>query len=285
MFEYVICVGAMKAGTTLLYYHLLEHPQIRTGHKKELAYFVDTEAPDKAEYDALFPEGEGLKLDITPFYLCHEPCIDRMRQILDPAKVAVIAILRDPVDRAFSQYRMRCAQDIEDVPFPQTLALEKQRTAGSLYDLRMYNYFMRSHYAPQVDKLYQTFPKENIRLYLFEDFVKDQQGCMDQVCDFLGISPIKARPMHTNKTVVHVKSRILDKFVAYIAGLVPKGLRTGWMRKLRRKVRDANERKDIKDSIDPAFEKELIELYRGDVVQLRDTYGVDVSKWKHFTHL
>ena len=59
MYEYMIGVGAMKAGTTLMYRQLLEHPQIRRGVRKSVDYFNITQAPSKAQYDALFAPGEG----------------------------------------------------------------------------------------------------------------------------------------------------------------------------------------------------------------------------------
>ena len=57
------------------------------------------------------------------------------------------------------------------------------------------------------------------------------------------------------------------------------------MGKLRRKVTAANERKDVKETIDPAFARRLTEYYREEVLRLRDEYGVDISKWKHFANL
>lgn len=282
MYEYLMGVGAMKAGTTLLYRQLLDHPQVRRGQRKSVDYFDVAQQPDKAEYDSLFAQGQGPKMDITPFYMYYAPSIQRMGQVLDPEKVAVVVLLRDPVERAFSHYRMRKSQDMEDQPFAATFDLEKERTARSYHDLQLFSYFTRGLYAGQLDRLYALFPKDNIRIYLFEEFIGNQQAWMDDICDFLGIDRVKVEDKHENKTVVKVKSRALANFVQKVACMVPKAMKRDWMRRLRRKVSNVNERKDVKERIDPAFEKKLVEYYKADVKRLKEEYGVDVSRWKHF---
>lgn len=285
MYEYMIGVGAMKAGTTLMYRQLLEHPQIRRGVRKSVDYFNITQAPSKAQYDALFAPGEGPKMDISPFYMYYAPSIERIAATLDPKRTAVVVLLRDPVERAFSHYRMRKSQNMEDQPFEATFELEASRTARSYHDLQLFSYFTRGLYAQQLDRLYALFPKENIRIYLFEEFIGHQQQWLDDLCGFLGIRRVPVQDMHENKTVVNVKSRALARLVEKIARLVPKSMKRRWMGKLRRKVTAANERKDVKETIDPAFARRLTEYYREEVLRLRDEYGVDISKWKHFANL
>ena len=280
MYEYMIGVGAMKAGTTLMYRQLLEHPQIRRGVRKSVDYFNITQAPSKAQYDALFAPGEGPKMDISPFYMYYAPSIERMAATLDPKRTAVVVLLRDPVERAFSHYRMRKSQNMEDQPFEATFELEASRTARSYHDLQLFSYFTRGLYAQQLDRLYALFPKENIRIYLFEEFIGHQQQWLDDLCGFLGIQRVLVQDMHENKTVVNVKSRALARLVEKIARLVPKSMKRRWMGKLRRKVTAANERKDVKETIDPAFARRLTEYYREEVLRLRDEYGGDSSIWR-----
>lgn len=285
MYEYLICAGQMKAGTTLLYDHLVRHPGIRKGQRKELHYFDTVEHPSKAEYDGLFAPGEGLKMDITPFYMYYAPSVERMAQTLDPSKVAVVVLLRDPVERAFSHYRMRKAQGMEDQPFEQCPALEPERTARGFHDLQLYSYFTRGLYVSQLDRLYQAFPRENVRVLLFEDFVRDQQRYVDEICDFVGLERVRVENLHSNKTVMRVKSRALAGLIGKLARMVPKSLRADWMRKLRRRLAAANECKGVEESIDPSFEQRLVAYYQQDVKELKDKYGLDVSKWRHFASM
>ena len=282
MYEYLICAGQMKAGTTLLYDHLVRHPGIRKGQRKELHYFDTVERPSKAQYDSLFAPGEGLKMDITPFYMYYAPSVERMAQTLDPGKVAVVVLLRDPVERAFSHYRMRKAQGMEDQPFEKCPELESERTARGFHDLQLYSYFSRGLYLNQLERLYRVFPRENVRVLLFEDFVRDQQRYVNEICDFVGLQRIRVESMHSNKTVTRVKSRTLAGLMKKLARVVPKSLRANWMRKLRRRLTCANERKGGEERIDPAFEQKLVAYYRHDVKELKDRYGLDVSKWEHF---
>jgi len=282
LFEYLIGAGIAKAGTTLLYDLLQKHPQIRRGNVKELHYFDYGEDHNKAAYDELFVPGDGLKMDITPMYMCGEDCVNTMAQVLDPKKVAIVVLLRDPVERALSHYKMRISQSMEPRSFQQAFEEEPGKEYPRVHDLRMWGYFPISFYAPQLERLYRNFPAENIRVYLFEDFIKNQQAYVNEICDFVGIDHIEVKDMHSNKSVVHVKSQFVAKLLWNISRYTPNSLKKDWMRKLKYKLAAANERKDVKDQIDPALEKKLVAYYKADVEILRTTYGIDVSRWKHF---
>lgn len=284
MYEYILGVGAMKAGTTLLYDLLRKHPSIRHGHLKELHYFDHTDNPDKAEYDRLFGAGEGIKLDITPIYMYDFSCIDKICHTLDPKKVAVVVLLRDPIERALSHYKMCLSQAQEDKPFEVCFDLEPQRIASSAHDKKTYSYFTRGLYAAQLDYLYRFFPKENILIFVFEDFIRHQQACIDQICDFAGLSHIQIRDTLSNKTVVDVKSQALARLMRWMARLTPNRLKFNWMRRLKYRIACVNERKGYKNQIDPAFERRLVTFYRTDVDALKKKYGLDTTPWRHFTH-
>lgn len=282
MYEYLIGAGIAKAGTTLLYDLLQKHPQIRRGNVKELHYFDSVDEPVKAEYDAKFVPGEGLKMDITPMYMCDRVCVEKMAQVLDPQKVALVVLLRDPIERALSHYKMRISQDLEHKTFAECFAAEPEKSYPRVHDLRMYGYFPLGLYAQQLDALYQNFPADHIHVYLFEDFIHHQQAYVDKICDFAGIGHIQVKDMHSNKSVVHVKNQTLARLMWNISRLTPNKLKRDWMRKLKYKLASANERKDIEDQIDPALEQRLIAYYRDDVTQLQQKYHLNISSWKHF---
>ena len=282
MFEYLISPGVAKAGTTLLYDLLQKHPQIRRGQVKELHYFDYAENPVKAEYDEKFLPGQGLKMDITPMYMCRADCVDKMAATLDPRKVALVVLLRDPVERALSHYKMRISQNLEKRSFEQCFDQEPGKEYPRIHDLRMTGYFPLGLYAPQLESLYRRFPPENIQVYLFEDFVKNQQAYVDKVCRFLGIEPIQVHEMHSNKSVVHVKSRLAARLIWNISRFTPNAIKRDWMRKLKYKLASANERKDAQDNLDPQLVRRLTDYYRQDVETLATRYGLDTSRWKHF---
>lgn len=282
MYEYLIGAGIAKAGTTLLYDLLQKHPQIRRGQVKELNYFNYEDQPTKAEYDEKFVPGDGLKMDITPIYMCDRACVEKMAHVLDPRKVALVVLLRDPVERALSHYKMRLSQELEKRTFEQCFDDEPGKVYPRMHDKRMFGYFPLGLYAPQLDALYEYFPADHIRVYLFEDFIRDQQAYVDKVCDFVGIDRIQVKDMHSNKSVVHVKSRFLAHVMWNISRLTPNCIKRDWMRKLKYKLTYANERKDARDQLDPDFEKRLVAYYQADVDALKTRYGLDTGKWKHF---
>lgn len=282
LYEYLIGVGAMKAGTTLLYDLLRKHPGFLCGQHKELHYFDQVDQPDKGEYDALFAPGQGVKLDVTPIYMYDPQCIRKICQVLDPAQVAVAVVLRDPVERALSHWRMCLSQAQEKHSFEACFDLEPQRIAQNAHDKKTYSYFSRGLYVPQLDNLYQHFPAENIRIFIFEDFVKNQQRCVDSLCDFVGLPRFQVRDGHSNKTVVQVKSPALARFMRAMARVTPNRFKRNWMRKAKYLLARANEKKAPRESIAPAFEQRLIDYYRQDVALLKSQYHLDLSAWKRF---
>lgn len=282
-YKYFLGVGAMKAGTTLLYDLLRSHPQIRCGTKKELHYFNTALSPSRAEYDSLFSAGVGLKMDITPIYMYAPGCLDKICAILPPEETGVVVILRDPVERAISHYKMLLSQHQEKESLERCFELEPGRIAHSPHHLKKYSYFTRGLYAGQLDEVYAHFPKENIKIILFEYFIRNQQGAVDEICAFLGISPLEIKETHSNKSVVHVKSRLLARFMRTLSRITPEILKTNALRRLKYRLASLNEKKNVPDEmISPAFRQKLIDYYREDVSRLKSEYGIDTDKWKNF---
>ena len=280
--EYLICVGVMKAGTTLLYDLLRQHPGVRAGKVKELHYFDEAESPDKAAYDQLFRKGSGIKMDVTPMYMYDPATLDKLCRALDPAACAILVLLRDPIERAWSHYRMRVSQDLEPLPFEETLPAEPGRIAQRARGGRIHGYFTGGLYAGQLDALYARFPRENIKVMLFEDFIRDQQAAVDEICAFVGLEKQEITPTVSNAGVVHHKSRLVAKIVKWLTRLVPNALKTDGMRRLKYALVRLNRDDSVKDVIPETFLPVLKGYYREDVERLGREYGIDTNKWKHF---
>lgn len=280
--EYLICVGVMKAGTTLLYDLLRQHPGVRAGKVKELHYFDEVESPDKAAYDRLFRKGSGIKMDVTPMYMYDPATLDKLCKTLDPAACAILVLLRDPIERAWSHYRMRVSQDLEPLTFEETLPAEAGRIAQRVRGSRIHGYFTGGLYAGQLDALCARFPRENIKVMLFEDFIWDQQAAVDEICAFAGLEKQGINPTASNVGVTRQKNRFLEKAVKWLTRLVPNALKTDGMRRLKYALVRLNRDDGVKDMIPEAFLSVLKEYYRQDVERLGKDYGVETGKWKHF---
>lgn len=200
--------GAQKAGTTALAHYLARHPQVALPAGKEAHVF---DAPDfderwgVAEVDARYaphfadaphfaaPDGGEGRLfgDATPIYMLHPAFVRRIHRY-NPA-MRWIVLLRDPVDRALSQYHMERARGDETLPWWLALALERLRLAGHRDDfspgspLRHHSYRLRGDYAPQLALLRDTFGAQRVLVLDNAALRSDPAGTARAVQRFLGV--------------------------------------------------------------------------------------------------
>ena len=193
-------VGAEKAGTSLLFFILRQHRQIFMPPQKELHYF--------SLYHAWQPlhwyEGYGFKEyrdelaigEITPEYMRFPDVPRRIFDALGP-DVKLIFCLREPVQRAFSQYLMSCRLLEESESFETALALETQRIAEHAYLGRRRAYVGGSRYAEQIGRFLELFPRNNMFFIILEtDFLQHREATVARLLEFLGVDP--AEPLDLN---------------------------------------------------------------------------------------
>ena len=104
--DYLICVGAQKAGTTLLYELLKDHTQLNIGKTKELHYFNKAKNQSIKDYNQLFIKSTGVKFDVTPCYLFYKNALENIASVLKKKEKKILIILRNPLKRAQSHYFM-----------------------------------------------------------------------------------------------------------------------------------------------------------------------------------
>jgi Sulfotransferase domain len=204
-----VIIGAAKAGTTSVYAWLCEHPYVARARAKEIHYFSfyhyrgadwyryhfppeRERASFAAEHGRPFITGEG-----SPTYLPDSDAPRRMGK-LNP-DVKLIVSLRDPVDRAYSQFQMRRRDGFEPVEsFFTAAALEDGRVDGgharTLAAQANHShlktgrtYLERSRYAEQLARWLNYFPREQLHVLTIEEMAADPQGCLDALHDFLGL--------------------------------------------------------------------------------------------------
>lgn len=194
--------GAQKGGTSALAHYLGMHPDVRLPHGKEAHVFDnpdldvgDWSAPRiNAEYAAHLPDPEDSCLhgDATPIYSFHPRLVHRIARY-NPAMKWII-LLRDPVDRAISQYYMERGRGQEHLPLWAALLAEPWRLRGRRDDLsadsplRHHSYCARGRYTQQLDTLYDSFPREQVLVLRSMDLRADPQGCLERVYAFLSLA-------------------------------------------------------------------------------------------------
>jgi hypothetical protein len=200
-----LIIGAQRCGTTSLFYYLAGHPQVATPRTKEIHFFdlqyergldwyVEHFAGTTAEPDkrvARVVRGEA-----SPYYIFHPHAVSRIRKDLPDVKL--IALLRNPVDRAYSHYWHQVRLGNEHLPFEAAIANEPKRLAGEMQKVEdapsyksdvlvRHSYLMRGIYADQLPRLFRHFPRSQVEILKSEDLFADPQGVFAHVTDFLGL--------------------------------------------------------------------------------------------------
>jgi len=205
-----LIVGAQKAGTTSLFEILNQHSQIYLPPKKEIHFFdVDESyAKGKSFYSNFFSEAGKAQAvgEASPSYLFLPEVPQRIFDTLGK-DVKIIIVLRNPADRAFSQYKMLAAIGKEKRRLDEVLQYNMEQIKKSLNFDKLTSYLDRGMYAFQIENYFRVFPKENIRIYLFEeDFLDKRKQMIIDLQTFLGVETenistyIKALPYNINKS-------------------------------------------------------------------------------------
>jgi Sulfotransferase domain len=195
-----IVAGAQKSGTTALNYYLKRHPRIALPAKKEL-HFFDNDAlfanSAPVSYEPLHkmfrPAGpEAVVGENTPNYLYWAPALPRIRDY-NPA-IKLLIILRNPIDRAFSQWNMQRVRGLEPLDFLDAIGAEPERlTKLPPERLRKFAYLDRGRYGEQITRALSIFPREQFLILKYEEFRARQRELIDEVFRFLNLPPVRFR--------------------------------------------------------------------------------------------
>jgi hypothetical protein len=194
-----VIVGAQKAGTTQLFAHLLTHPRVMPGVKKEIDYFSRNADKSVDWYRSQFPlrstvsKQQAHVIDGSPSYMAIPQALRQMQAVLPDARA--IVILRDPVSRAFSHYQHRKTRHLELRSFDQAVEDELRDTtlrpvhgaALAPAAPRMWEYVARGYYALQLELLFNLYPSDRVLVIDSAELFADTSGTCNRVFDFLGI--------------------------------------------------------------------------------------------------
>jgi len=188
-----LVAGVQKAGTTALFDYLAEIPALELPSVKEAHFFDDEEqvdwaAPDYAPYHALFGNPDRMWGEATPIYLYWPNALERIRAY-NPA-MRLILIFRDPIERAWSHWKMEYARGKETEPFAWCIREGRARMAESTpYPgfHRVHSYVERGFYGRQLARALSLFPREQILLLGSKGLRDDPTGTIGSICTFLGV--------------------------------------------------------------------------------------------------
>jgi hypothetical protein len=201
-----IIVGAQKGGTTSLYSYLVERAPVLPGLVKEVHYFDRNFEKGVYWYRAHFPltlyrrylaarhKRDFVTGEASPYYLFH-PQVPGRVAVLVP-RVKLIAVLRNPVDRAVSHYYHEVRHHRETLAFDEAIAAERRRLEGEAqkivdddrytsFAFQHYSYLFRGIYVDQLRRWCELFSREQILILKSEELFDRPADTLARVLEFL----------------------------------------------------------------------------------------------------
>jgi hypothetical protein len=297
--------GHPKCGTTALFELLRTHPEIYMPDRKEPWFFAEELhefAPPRPEgLPRTLPEyadwfsgaGEGQQVgEASPFYLWSKTAAANIAQVNPAARI--IAILREPAAFLYSLHLQLLELYIEvEKDFRKAIELEEDRRHGrclprySYYpQMLLYSDFIR--YVEQLDRLYDAFPADQVKVLVYDDFRADNASTVRELRRFLGVQEsLPVEHVQANPTV-RPRSQVLNELVhavgvgrgpfshavkRSIKAVTPAGPRRRALYALKRNVVFASPR-----PAPEALMRELRSRYRGQVAAAGEYLGRDLTK-------
>jgi hypothetical protein len=289
-----IVIGAARSGTTTLYRGFKQHPQIFMSAIKETnffafedeklavqgpgAEFINNSITKFDDYRALFagaPEGSIIG-EASPLYLYVDKAPAGIAARLPNARL--LAVLRNPIEQAFSHYLYARANMIEPIEsFDAAIDAEPERKALGWQPLFQYSSFPR--YGEQIARFLRHFPREQFKIALFEDLEKRPEQLMQEFQSFIGADAAFVPKLgHANPGGVP-RNAALQRLVMQenmltrtAALLVPKQLR----RRVRDRISSSN---TVKPEMSRAARARLTDALRDDILHLQDLIGINLGGW------
>lgn len=195
-----IIIGSMKSGTTSLYHYICRHPCVLPAAYDEIGFFDNNYHLGLNWYRSMFPtikqlnkikkrEGIALTGEDTPFYFWNREVCQRIKDLLPSVKL--ILILRNPVDRAFSEYNNGVRNGKIDTSFESFIKQDLDSLTKNLPDITRFNdsksIISRGIYSVQLDLWKKLFPKDQILILQSEKLLEFPDKVLDDVSNFLGL--------------------------------------------------------------------------------------------------
>jgi len=192
-----LVIGAQKAGTTALYAWLLRHPSVAGPSWKEVNYFDRRYAKGDRWYRGNFPRARpgSVVLEASTGYLFHPLAPERAGRLLRDARL--IALVREPVSRAYSHYQHEVALGREPLSFEEAIDREEERMEGELDRMLAnpayfshawwnYTYLARGRYAEQLERWLAVYPAEQLLVVPTSDLAELPRETYGRVLSHLG---------------------------------------------------------------------------------------------------
>jgi hypothetical protein len=285
-----LVIGAYKSGTTTLHHTLRAHPELFVPERKEPNFFAFADehpgrrpiphdaVRDLGTYLALFADARPgqVRGEVSPEYLANDAaCANISRHVPD---VKLVAILRDPAERAYSDFLMYARDGLE----PHTdfgRALDEQAARARRGSPTGF-YVQTGFYGAQLAPYFARFRPDRVHVVIFEQMVRDRPTTLAQLFAFLGVDPGFVPPDDRAYNVSGVPAdaatrgvmRLRRRAAPLLRPLVPARAKHAVDRRLQRRL--------VRPQMPERERDRLVEVYRDDIEQLEGLLGRSVPEWR-----
>jgi hypothetical protein len=275
-------IGTLKSGTTALSYLLRQHdgiflnPVVKETHFFAPDVRLGFRIKDRTEYEDLFRSGSADQKigEVCPSYLYSKVAAGLIRREAPDAKL--IAVLRDPAERAFSDFMMHVRDGrrrLEDLR-PQ---IEREMQGTLLPGDRPV--LAQGLYASQLSRFWSLFPRSSIKVILYSDLKNGALNALNDLFDFIGVERLgqlkvdqiyNVSGMPRSEAFQYVINRVRRKRRLF-KGMMPEGLCEGAMRIANKNLRKVPMSSELRSL--------LVSYYRADILTLQSEIDRDLSAW------
>jgi hypothetical protein len=297
-----IVIGAPKAGTSALHAALARHRQVFASPVKEPKFYLCGEAPPpayrgpgdahsqqewvwrRADYERLFagaPEN-AVRLESTPFYLYDRGARRRLAEELPAAKF--VAVIRDPIDRAYSNWMHLWVDGLEPVgDFVEACGREQERIAAGWAPF--WHYRRMGRYGEQLADLFSRVERDRVLVLRYRELVAEPTATLDRVCRFLGIAEgeIGTVPPDNSRPYVQpgIRTAVLGRAIragAYAGSFVSPEI---WRQASKPLVGALHlGGPEQRPKLDPEQRLALLQTCTDDLDRLEDVLGESFADWR-----
>ena len=295
-----LVIGAPKAGTTALHAALAGHPGLYMSPIKEPKFFLSDGPPPtrggpgdaltyrehvwkRADYEALFDAAPGgtLRGESTPLYMYDREAMHRIHDLLPEARL--IAIIRDPVERAHSNWTHLWSAGLEPVgDFIQACGEEQRRIAAGWASF--WHYTGLGRYGEQLEHVFSLFPREQVYVIRYRQLVDQPAATLDGIFGFLGVEAGVVTEVPRQNVTAHPEATLAHRAVGQVlragsaAGrFLPGSASTAATARLERFLQRHNRERQ---PLGWQQRQELIPRFEADLQLLERVLGGDFSDWR-----
>jgi hypothetical protein len=208
-----LVVGTKRGGSTSAYHWISQHPEVAPCRTQKGTHYFDVNHSRGWQwYLSGFETARNpwrITGEASPYYMFHPWSPQWIADELPD--VRLIAVLRDPVARAWSHHQYELARGRESLPFEAALDAEDSRLDGEEERMmqdpsyvsnahRHHTYLRRGHYAEQLERLYRLFSPERVLVLQSEALFADPHGQLERVWSFLDLSSLRLEGLQAMKT-------------------------------------------------------------------------------------